>query len=164
MSTQPLRYAVDSRDDLNALRALFADNLANFVMVAVLTKFVLGIPDAINDAHGAGVDLASPEMVSTMLTKGVHFVGQNALSQGAIISGLIWGGMTVLLIDLRLRAVAGFAAGASVCSLLGLIHAPALGWNPGAYALGYGIMAVVFGALSLGKVETTTVAEADDEP
>ena len=117
--------------------------------------------DALNDAYGATMAFDDPGVVAALLQKGVHFTGQTALANGAIISGLIWGGMTALLIDLKLRAAAGFAAGACVCSLLGLIHAPALGWHPGGFALGYGIMAVVFGALSFTKVERITTEDTD---
>jgi len=111
--------------------------------------------EAINQAYGAShgltVDLADPGLVAALLQKGVHLVGQSALSNGAIITGLIWGGMTACLIDLRLQAAAGFAAGAALCSLLGLIHAPTLGFNPSSLVLGYGVMAVVLGALSLTR-------------
>ncbi len=130
---------------------------------AILITKLGSTRDAINDVYAAGVDLASPDMLGAMLGKGVHFTGHLALSQGAIISGLIWGGMTALLIDLKLRAAAAFAAGAALCSLLGLIHAPSLGIHPNAFALGYAIMAAVFYALSLGKVETTTVPEVDED-
>ena len=117
------------------------------VAAIVMTK--LGsASEALATHYGHAIDLGEPAVVAALLQKGVHFAGQSALASGAIISGLIWGGMTALLIDLRLRAAAGFAAAAALCSLVGLIHAPSLGWTPSALTLGYGIMAVVLAGLS----------------
>ncbi len=122
--------------------------------------------EAVNQVYGAShdlrVDLADPAMVGAMLQKGVHFVGQNALANGAIISGLVWAGMTACLIDMRLRAAAGFAVGAALLSLFGLIHAPTLGWHPSSLVLGYAVMAVVLGALSFTRQDAP--AELDVEP
>ena len=132
------------------------------IIVTKLDSAKEAFNQGIGAAHGLKIDLSAPDVVNALLEKGVHLVGQTALSQGAIITGLIWGGMTACLIDLRLRAAAGFALGAAVCSLVGLIHAPTLGWHPSSLVVGYLVMAVVLGALSFTRQERTP--EEEEEP
>ena len=88
-----------------------------------------------------------PPMLADKLAsdQGIHLVGQQFLSRGAILTGLIWGAMTALLIDgLHLRAAA-FAASALVLSFVGFIHAPDLGWHYDVQAVwGYAMMAALF--------------------
>ena len=70
--------------------------------------------------------LGDPELTAALLMEGAHFEGHLALSQGAIISGLIWGAIVVGIIDGKFRNAGGFAVAASVMSSLGIIHGASL--------------------------------------
>ncbi|HNT97371.1 MAG TPA: hypothetical protein PKK31_03780 [Elusimicrobiales bacterium] len=58
---------------------------------------------------------------------GLHLEGLAALSQGAIISGLLWGAICASLIDCRYKAAAWFSAAAAALAGAGFIHAAAAG-------------------------------------
>ncbi|MEP1610538.1 MAG: xanthine/uracil/vitamin C permease [Roseobacter sp.] len=70
--------------------------------------------------------LGDPELTAALLMEGAHFEGHLALSQGAIITGLIWGAIVVGIIDGRFRNAGGFAIAAAVMSSLGIIHGASL--------------------------------------
>ena len=74
-----------------------------------------------------------------------------ALSNGFILTAILWGGLLACLIDGRARAASAYCAACAVFSLFGLIHSAAptgemyLPWNaPGTYplniALAYGLV------------------------
>lgn len=79
--------------------------------------------------------------------QGIHMMGQQFLSRGAILTGLIWGAMTALLIDRRFPAASAFALAGLLLSLFGFIHADHLGLH---YDLplvwSYGLIALLFAA------------------
>ncbi|MBN1897838.1 MAG: xanthine/uracil/vitamin C permease [Spirochaetes bacterium] len=85
--------------------------------------------------------------------QGFHYLGQSALSQGAIITGLIWGAMTAYLLDFKLIPAGFFALGAAVLTMLGLIHAPKImiGFSP--LFWGYIIIAVMLFSAHILKVK-----------
>ncbi|MGR3757035.1 MAG: xanthine/uracil/vitamin C permease [Tranquillimonas sp.] len=70
--------------------------------------------------------LGDGPLTAALLQEGAHYGGHLALSQGAIITGLIWGAIVAGVIDARFRNAAGFAAAAALMSSVGIIHAPAL--------------------------------------
>jgi AGZA family xanthine/uracil permease-like MFS transporter len=70
--------------------------------------------------------LGDPELTAALLQQGAHFGGHEALSQGAIITGLVWGAITASIIDGRFRNAAGFALAAAVMASVGVIHAASL--------------------------------------
>jgi len=79
--------------------------------------------------------------------QGIHLLGQQTLSRGAILTGLLWGAMTALLIDRRYGGAAAFALAGLALALFGFIHAPQLGFHWSFPAVwGYGLMAVLFAA------------------
>lgn len=92
------------------------------------------------------------------LEQGLHWVGQSALAQGSIITGLLWGGLVAFLIDGRLRAAAAFAAAAAGLTLVGVIHAPELGFHPGEPFWGYTVVAALFLAAHLAGVRRESPA------
>lgn len=95
-------------------------------------------------AFGSG-DLPRELGERLAMDQGIHWVGQTYLSRGAILTGLIWGAMTALLIDGRHLRAAAFALAALVLSLIGFIHAPSLGLHYDLPAVwGYGLMALLF--------------------
>lgn len=75
--------------------------------------------------------------------QGIHFYGQSALSQGAIITGLLWGAITAYLIDFKLLNASFFAFSASVLTLFGFIHSPQIMLNLSPIFWGYIIIAVM---------------------
>ncbi len=71
-------------------------------------------------------NMGDESLVSALLQQGAHFKGHQALSQGAIISGLIWGAIVASIIDKDFRNAGGFAIAASVMSAIGIIHSSSL--------------------------------------
>ena len=86
--------------------------------------------------------LGDEALTAALLQQGAHFQGHLALSQGAILTGLIWGAIVASVIDGRFRNAGGFALAAAVMSLFGVIHGASLHWpdfNP--VSMGYLIAA-----------------------
>ena len=61
-----------------------------------------------------------------MTTQGARVVGHETLAQGSIITGMIWGGFTALIIDGKFKNAGYFAIAAAAMSSVGILHAPAL--------------------------------------
>jgi AGZA family xanthine/uracil permease-like MFS transporter len=55
-----------------------------------------------------------------------HFEGHLALSQGAIITGLIWGAIVASVIDGDFKNAGGFSAAAGAMAAIGIIHSASL--------------------------------------
>ena len=70
--------------------------------------------------------LGDEALTAALLQQGAHFEGHLALSQGAILTGLIWGAIVASVIDGRFRNAGGFAIAAFVMSLIGIIHSASL--------------------------------------
>ncbi len=86
--------------------------------------------------------LGDPALTAAMLQQGAHYSGHLALSQGAILTGLIWGAIVASIIDGDFRNAGGFALAASVMAMLGIIHGASLHWPElGAISGGYLIAA-----------------------
>lgn len=102
-----------------------------------------------------------PKLVGEILSdQGIHLRGQCALSHGAIITGLMWGAMTALMIDGRYMRAVFFALGCAFLTLTGFIHTGELGfhlYSPWFY--GYLIMAFLFYLCRLLNLERQLDAE-----
>ncbi len=72
--------------------------------------------------------LGDEALTAALLQQGAHFEGHLALSQGAILTGLIWGAIVASVIDGRFRNAGGFALAAFGMSLVGIIHSASLHW------------------------------------
>ncbi len=70
--------------------------------------------------------LGDDGLTAALLMEGAHYDGHLALSQGAILTGLVWGAIVADVIDGRFRAAGGFALAAAFMSSVGIIHAAAL--------------------------------------
>lgn len=70
--------------------------------------------------------LGDEALTAALLQQGAHFEGHLALSQGAILTGLIWGAIVASVIDGRFRNAGGFALAAFVMSLVGIVHSASL--------------------------------------
>ena len=71
-------------------------------------------------------NLGDEALTAALLQQGAHFEGHLALSQGAILTGLIWGAIVASVIDGRFRNAGGFALAACGMSLVGIIHSGSL--------------------------------------
>jgi AGZA family xanthine/uracil permease-like MFS transporter len=101
------------------------------------------------------------ELVGEILRdQGIHLCGQCALANGAIITGLMWGGMTALMIDGMYTRAMLFALGCALLTLTGFMHMGVLGfhiYSPWFY--GYLLMALLFYLCHLFKLERHLDAE-----
>ena len=79
-----------------------------------------------NALRNSGVEglpaLGDANLTSALLMEGAHYEGHLALSQGAIITGLVWGAIAADVIDGRFKQAGGFAIAAAVMSSIGIIH------------------------------------------
>ncbi len=107
--------------------------------------------NALRDAGVEGVpDLVDEAFVASMLTQGAHVVGQSALAQGAIVSGMLWGAFTVFLIDGRIRRAQIVAGLAALLTAFGVIHGASLQWPDPTDALMWGYL-LLAGILALAS-------------
>lgn len=81
------------------------------LMNALRTSGVEGLPS-----------LGDNALTAALLREGAHYEGHLALSQGAIITGLVWGAIVADVIDGRHRHAGGFAIVAAIMSSVGIIH------------------------------------------
>ena len=72
--------------------------------------------------------LVDDGFVNAMLTQGAHVIGQSALANGAIVSGMLWGAFTAFLIDSKIRQAVTIALVAAVLTGFGVIHDASLHW------------------------------------
>ena len=83
-----------------------------------------------NALRNTGVEglpsLGDAELTSALLQQGAHYQGHLALSQGAIITGLVWAAIVASVIDGRFRNAGGFAIATSVMSSIGIVHSATL--------------------------------------
>jgi AGZA family xanthine/uracil permease-like MFS transporter len=101
----------------------------------------------------AEMNVASPEFAQKAAEQGIAWIGQSALSQGAIITGLLWGAILANLVDLDFKKAVAFSGTAAFLSLIGIIHAPNLGLHFSTIFWGYVMMTVLFAAAWLAKIE-----------
>jgi adenine/guanine/hypoxanthine permease len=70
--------------------------------------------------------LTDPALVGAMLQQGAHVLGHQALSQGAIITGLMWGAMVAHVIDGKIREAGWFSVVAAAMASVGILHSASL--------------------------------------
>ncbi|MGI9284574.1 MAG: NCS2 family permease [Pseudomonadales bacterium] len=87
------------------------------VMNALGDMGIKNVPDLSNDAF-----------VGSMLTQGAHVLGQSALANGAIVSGMLWGAFAAFLIDQEIKKAVFVAFTAAVLTGFGFIHDSTLHW------------------------------------
>lgn len=79
-----------------------------------------------NALRSTGVEglpsLGDDGLTAALLMEGAHYEGHLALSQGAIITGLVWGAIVADVIDGRFRMAGAFAIAAAAMSSVGIIH------------------------------------------
>ncbi len=127
-----------------------------------LAAWARSLIDAALRAAGSSAEAAA----AGLKIQDVPYAGLAALGEGAIVTGLLLGAITVFLIDRRFYHAAAFAGVASVLAFFGCIHAAAIGIAaaPG-LAAGYAAAAVVFVLLGvLKQVRPQAFAEPTETP
>ena len=119
----------------NTAHSVKTDHMAavTIAMMPHVSSFLMVKWGSLMGALGAvGVaglpSLGDEALTAALLQQGAHFEGHLALSQGAILTGLIWGAIVASVIDGRFRNAGGFALAAAVMSALGIIHGASLQW------------------------------------
>ena len=109
-------------------------------------------------------DLTDPALIGALLQQGAHLEGQLVLSQGAIITGLIWGAIAASVIDGDFKNAGGFSLAAAVMASIGVIHSASLHVPEfGGLTIGY----LIIGAFLLVYpllVKVEHMDDGDDEP
>ena len=112
-------------------------------MIPHISSFLMvkwgSMVNALRDVGASNLpNLGDPALVAALLQQGAHFEGQLALSQGAIISGLIWGAIVASVIDGDFKNAGGFSLAAGVMASIGIIHSANLHWPAfGGITIGY---------------------------
>jgi AGZA family xanthine/uracil permease-like MFS transporter len=119
----------------NTARSVKPDHMAavTIAMMPHVSAFLVIKWGALLGALGAVGAASLPSLGDEALTvallqQGAHFEGHLALSQGAILTGLIWGAIVASVIDGNFRNAGGFALAAAAMSLVGVIHGASLHW------------------------------------
>lgn len=107
-------------------------------------------------------NLLDDSFVSAMMTQGAHVVGQSALSNGAIVSGMLWGAFAAFLIDSKIRQAVIVTVVAAVLTGFGVIHDASLHWFSFSSELFWGYL--ILAALVLAKSFFPLEQDPDLEP
>ena len=110
----------------------------------------------VNNMPGMG----DPALTAALLQQGAHFEGHLALSQGAIISGLVWGAIVASVIDGDFKNAGGFSLAAAAMASIGIIHSASLHIPQfSGIAIGY----LIVGAFLLIYPRIASIEHMDDE-
>lgn len=111
-------------DHMAAVTIAMMPHVSSFLMVK--WGSLMGALGAVGVA--ALPQLGDDALTAALLQQGAHFEGHLALSQGAILTGLIWGAIVASVIDGNFRNAGGFALAAAIMSAFGIIHGASLHW------------------------------------
>ena len=70
--------------------------------------------------------LTNPDFVGAMSQQGAHVLGHDALAGGSIITGMIWGAFTALIIDHKFTNAGYFTLVAAILTSVGVLHSHSL--------------------------------------
>jgi len=119
-------------------------NHAPAVIFAFVPHLAAWAKTLIDGALGAAGTNAGAVGLDKLAQNGVLYKGLEALGGGAIITGLIFGGIVVMLIDRKPNGAGVFCLIGAVLAYFGFIHGPAVGMAVSPMiALSYVIMAVI---------------------
>jgi AGZA family xanthine/uracil permease-like MFS transporter len=113
---------------------LFPGIAAWGVLVATQTLGAAGMVES--DFGLAARVLAAPDAFARA---GLRLEGLAALSQGFLLTCMVWSAAAALLIDRRPRTAAAWMAAGAVLSFFGFIHAGPIGPSGGEVTLGFGV-------------------------
>jgi AGZA family xanthine/uracil permease-like MFS transporter len=117
-------------------------------MIPHISSFLMvkwgSLVNALRDTGAQGMaNFGDPALTGALLQQGAHFEGHLALSQGAIITGLIWGAIVASVIDGDFKNAGGFSAAAGAMAGIGIIHSANLHWPEfSGITIGYFIVAL----------------------
>ncbi|WP_299351164.1 xanthine/uracil/vitamin C permease [uncultured Shimia sp.] len=117
----------------NTAHSVKTDHMAavTLAMMPHVSAFLMIKWGSLMNALGAtGVEglprLGDEALTAALLQQGAHFQGHLALSQGAIITGLVWGAIVASVIDGKFKNAGGFALAGAVMSSIGIVHSASL--------------------------------------
>ena len=119
-------------------------NHAPAVIFAFVPHLAAWAKTLIDGALGAAGTNAGAVGLDKLAQNGVLYKGLEALGGGAIITGLIFGGIVVMLIDRKPNGAGVFCLFGAVLAFFGFIHGPAVGIAVSPMiALSYVLMAII---------------------
>ncbi len=119
-------------------------NHAPAVIFAFVPHLAAWAKTLIDGALGAAGTNAGTVGLDKLAQNGVLYKGLEALGGGAIITGLIFGGIVVMLIDRKPNGAGVFCLIGAVLAFFGFIHGPAVGMAVSPMiALSYVLMAII---------------------
>lgn len=100
-------------------------------MMPHISSFIMvkwgSMMNALKDVGATNLpNLNDANMIAAMSQQGAHFLGHQALSQGAIITGLLWGSIVANVIDAQFKHAGWFAVIGGGMASIGIIHSAAL--------------------------------------
>ena len=127
-------------------------NHAPAVVFAIVPHLAAWAKTLIDGALGAAGTNAGAVGLDKLAQNGVLYKGLEALGSGAIITGLIFGGIVVMLIDRKPNGASIFCIIGAVLAFFGFIHGPAVGIAVSPMiAFSYVLMAII--CFSFSKME-----------
>jgi AGZA family xanthine/uracil permease-like MFS transporter len=152
----------------NTAQSVKSEHMAaiTIAMMPHVSAFLLiqwgALAGALAATGAAGMlSLGDPALTAALAMEGVPFAGHLALSQGAILTGLIWGAIVASVIDGRFVNAGGFAAAAAAMAMVGIIHAPGLHW-PEVNGITAGYMITAAFLLIYPRVSSRSCEREDD--
>ncbi|MFG1610243.1 regulator [Actinoplanes sp. NPDC049265] len=133
-------------------------------LIPNIASWATGQMDNVLSAAGTS---AAEVGVPALAGAGVVYDGLKTLGSGAILAGLVLGGIVAFIIDKRFWHAAIFAAAGAVLTFVGLIHAEKVQWNAdGQVTLGYLFLTAVcvLFALTRPAPREEPAEEPVDEP
>ncbi len=129
-------------------------NHAPAVVFAIVPHLAAWAKTLIDGSLGAAGTNAAAVGLDKLAQNGVLYKGLETLGSGAIITGLIFGGIVVMLIDRKPNGAGMFCLIGAVLAFFGFIHGPEVGWAVSPMvALSYVIMAVICFGFSRMELE-----------
>ncbi len=137
-------------------------NHAPAIVLALVPNLAAWAKVQIDGALGAAGTNAAAVGLDKMAQQGVLYNGLEVLAGGAVVTGLLWGAMTVFLIDRNHRAAGTVAAIAAILAFFGFIHGAQVGINVAPMmALSYVIVAALFFAFTKMTINEAEPARSD---
>lgn len=124
-----------------AVAVAFIPHISNLI-----SSQLNGLLNSVNNVFTTANAAFTPQLIENMLnTQGIHYLGQNALAQGSIVIGLLWGAIVANVIDKNLMKAGYFTLAAGILTVFGIIHNKSLGiFLDSNLFYGYLLIALVF--------------------
>jgi AGZA family xanthine/uracil permease-like MFS transporter len=132
------------------------------IVLALIPQIAAWGKTQIDGALGAAGTDAMTVGLDKLGNTGVLYGGLETLGGGATLAGIVWGSITVFIIERKLEWAAMFSVAGAIFTFFGLIHSEGLGINqsPAMYVGYLGIAAVLY---ACAKFATITPKGAEVE-